>query len=256
MERLRSTGFATVTEFSEWASVSPITARRDIVALSQRGLVSKTHGGVMLRSGFGSRDGAETPRIRSPLLRAAAALVSPGMSIGICPGPGQLTEALAAAVADIRGVTVVTNSASVYRIASSARTSRDRSGAIMLGGTRAHSGAIVGPITLSGLSLLHVDCLFIQPSGLDEDIGFLAPSLLEAEVIRVFAERASKVIILNEREALDSPGTAAIGIFALADTVIAEDGALTPRLERALRRTLEFIVVAARQTQPGSTPVA
>src|ERR1700754_2780137 len=47
-ERLRANGAVTVAKVEERFGVSPMTARRDLAELERRGIVRRTHGGVVL----------------------------------------------------------------------------------------------------------------------------------------------------------------------------------------------------------------
>ncbi|MEK2492760.1 LacI family DNA-binding transcriptional regulator [Kitasatospora purpeofusca] len=64
LRRLRRSGSVRVAELAEQLGVSPITVRRDIVAMEQHGLLVRVHGGAMLR---------RPPKAERPARRRAAA---------------------------------------------------------------------------------------------------------------------------------------------------------------------------------------
>jgi DNA-binding LacI/PurR family transcriptional regulator len=63
LRRLREHGSLRVTEFAEELQVSPVTVRRDVEALAERGLVARVHGGAVLPETRARTTGGE-PRPR------------------------------------------------------------------------------------------------------------------------------------------------------------------------------------------------
>ncbi|MER6240878.1 substrate-binding domain-containing protein [Streptomyces clavifer] len=79
--RLRERGTLRVTEFAEELQVSPVTVRRDIETLADRGLVARVHGGAVLPTARAATTGTE-PAVRTQ------------------PGRGQLSFGLIVPAAD------------------------------------------------------------------------------------------------------------------------------------------------------------
>jgi DNA-binding LacI/PurR family transcriptional regulator len=64
LRRLREHGSLRVTEFAEELQVSPVTVRRDVEALAERGLVARVHGGAVLPETRAGAAGEPRPRPR------------------------------------------------------------------------------------------------------------------------------------------------------------------------------------------------
>nr|BFE56900.1 DeoR/GlpR family DNA-binding transcription regulator [Dactylosporangium thailandense] len=139
----RQCGGVGLRELSRRFHVSIPTIRRDLSALAERGLVRRVHGGaVPLVADAAPED-----------VRAAAALVEPGMAIGIS---GRRLGPRLAALVD--GVTLVTPMLAV------ARAVRGESVTLLLvGGVRTPSGSHAGPLAEQTLRSLHLDIAFVEP---------------------------------------------------------------------------------------------
>ncbi|MEV5312230.1 LacI family DNA-binding transcriptional regulator [Streptomyces sp. NPDC052610] len=61
LHRLRERGSIRVTDVAAELNVSPITVRRDVEALAERGLVTRVHGGAVLPEDRAETTGRETP---------------------------------------------------------------------------------------------------------------------------------------------------------------------------------------------------
>ena len=89
LERL---GAVRVSRLVEKLGVSDMTVRRDLDALSQRGLLTKVHGGAMAVSERSiDEPGFEAKQVRAQaekdsIAHAAAELISPGAAVGISAG--------------------------------------------------------------------------------------------------------------------------------------------------------------------------
>src|SRR5580765_6643825 len=112
LERVRETGAVRVADLARDLAVSDMTVRRDLEILHEHGLLEKVHGGATALSDLASFEPGFTAKSalqrseKAAIAAAAAARVEPGMAIGI--SAGTTTHALAAHVADVPGVTIVT----------------------------------------------------------------------------------------------------------------------------------------------------
>ncbi|GAA3016617.1 LacI family DNA-binding transcriptional regulator [Streptomyces fulvorobeus] len=66
LRRLREQGSLRVTEFAEELRVSPVTVRRDIEALAERGLIARVHGGAVLQESHAQSTGPAQPARKRP----------------------------------------------------------------------------------------------------------------------------------------------------------------------------------------------
>src|SRR4051794_41524443 len=87
---LQSSGAVTITDLQARFGVSPMTARRDLAVLAERGLARRTHGGAVVPSiaapenSFRHRLG-DARQAKARLAAAAFAPLAPGETV--LPGP-------------------------------------------------------------------------------------------------------------------------------------------------------------------------
>ena len=148
LDRVRETGAVRVADLARELEVSDMTVRRDLEILHDHGLLEKVHGGATAISGLASYEPGFVAKSalqqveKGAIATEAARLVEPGMAIAI--SAGTTTHALAARVAEIPGVTVVTNSLRVAEVLY--RSGRRDQTVILTGGVRTPSEALVGPV--------------------------------------------------------------------------------------------------------------
>src|SRR3954454_17524245 len=144
-EWLQSAGAGTITDLQSRFGVSPMTARRDLSILADRGLARRTHGGAVLPSlaarenSFAARLG-DSREAKTRLAEAAYALLTPGETVFL--DASSTTYFLARLIAERGlGVRVITNSLPVLHELSDADAE-----VIAIGGTfRRLTCSYVGP---------------------------------------------------------------------------------------------------------------
>jgi len=268
LERVRETGAVRVAELARDLAVSAMTVRRDLEVLDEHGLLEKVHGGATALSGLASFEPGFTAKSalqrseKAAIAAAAAERVKPGMAIGI--SAGTTTYALAAHVADVPGVTIVTNSIRVAEVLH--RSGRRDQTVILTGGTRTPSEALVGPFAVSQLRSVHLDQVFMGVHWMDAKAGFTCPNLLEAETDRALIDAGRRLVVLADHTKWGVIGIASIGRLDQADVLIS-DPWLEPDARSLLEETVgELILVGGDATSdeerdpsvlsPGVTPVA
>jgi DeoR/GlpR family transcriptional regulator of sugar metabolism len=145
-----------------------------------------------------SRREAEQASIES-FVRATT---RPGMTIGIC-GP-QSAARVAAALRDLAGVRVVTNSLKAWRALESTdhiRTSRS-SLHVVPGQLGAH-GTVTGSLAEKGVERFRIDAVYVCGGRYDAVRGFCVSDLHEASVDQAFVRRSAMVIAVSSAFASD-----------------------------------------------------
>jgi len=186
LDRVREDGGVRVADLVRDLGVSDMTIRRDMELLHERGLIEKVHGGAtalpgsaLFEPGFAAKSALQEAE-KEAIVDAAVALVEPGTAIGI--SAGTTTYALARRLAEVVGLTVVTNS---VRVADALHDAgRADQTIILTGGVRTPSDALVGPFAVAALRTIHVDLVFVGVHGMDPHSGFTCPNLLEADTDR------------------------------------------------------------------------
>ncbi|BEP15299.1 DeoR/GlpR family DNA-binding transcription regulator [Acidothermaceae bacterium B102] len=236
MVEVHRQGGVRVSDLVTQLDVSDMTIRRDLEALSRRGLVEKVHGGATLpvmraadEPGFAAKSSRE-PGEKEAIAKAAAALIPPGTSIAI--SAGTTTWALARHLSGIAGLTVVTNSVPVadvlHRSGSPDRT------VILTGGVRTPSNALVGSVAISALLSLHVDMVFMGVHGMDEHAGLTTPNLLEAETNQAMIRSGRRLVVVADHTKWGNVGLSRFARIQEAHVVISDD-----RLPDSARDTLD-----------------
>ncbi|HEY4189227.1 MAG TPA: DeoR/GlpR family DNA-binding transcription regulator [Candidatus Limnocylindrales bacterium] len=224
LDRVREEGAVRVAELSRDLGVSDMTVRRDLEILHEHGLLEKVHGGATLISGFASYEPGFVAKSalqqdeKQAIAAAAAALVEPGMAIAI--SAGTTTHALAARVAEVPGVTVVTNSLRVADVLY--RSGRRDQTVILTGGVRTPSEALVGSFAVAQLRSVHLDLVFMGVHGMDAKAGFTCPNLSEAETDRALIEAGRRLIVIADHSKWGVVGIASIARLDQADVIISD----------------------------------
>jgi len=234
LERATETGSVDVAQLAAALGVSGATIRRDLQSLSASRLLLRTHGGAVvgdvgqeLSVGIkATRNQAEKRRIG----RAAASLVEDGAVVGLTGG-STATE-LARALADRRGITVVTNA---INIAAELAT-RPLITLVVIGGVARPSYEMVGPAAEMMLDNYHLDIAFIGVDGLSAREGCTTYHEMEAQTDRNFLERSRRSVVIADSSKIGRVTFARIVALTRIDDIITDTDA-DPELLRELGET-------------------
>ncbi|TDB75567.1 DeoR/GlpR family DNA-binding transcription regulator [Micromonospora sp. KC723] len=247
LELIRQRGGVRVSHLVSRFGVSDMTIRRDLEVLAERGLVDKVHGGATLAGpGSAEEPGFAAKSIRQQtekraIVERAACLVEPGMAVAL--SAGTTTAALATRLADVRGLTVVTNSIPVADALY--QNPRPDQTVVLTGGIRTPSDALTGPVAEAAIGSLNVDVLFLGVHGMSPRTGFTTPNLLEAAVNRRLISAARRLVVLADHTKWETIGIATIAPLEAADVLIT-DARLPPEGRRQIGEQVgELIVVEA-----------
>jgi DeoR/GlpR family transcriptional regulator of sugar metabolism len=142
--------------------------------------------------------------------------------MAIAISAGTTTHALAARVAEVPGVTVVTNSLRVAEVLY--RSGRRDQTVILTGGVRTPSEALVGPFAVAQLRSVHLDLVFMGVHGMDAKAGFTCPNLSEAETDRALIEAGRRLVVLADHTKWGVVGIASIARLDQADVLVSDAG--------------------------------
>jgi DeoR family glycerol-3-phosphate regulon repressor len=186
----------TVEELAQQLGASPETIRRDLTELAARDVLRKFHGGAALpesgaEGAFQARMAENLPAKRA-IARRAAGLFAAGDTIFV--DTGSTTIAFAAALAQVSGLTVITNSVAVAGLLSRSGANR----AILLGGEHRHdAGENLGPLALRQIEGFRPRHAVVTVGALGPE-GALDFDLQEAEIARAMIERAEAATVLAD----------------------------------------------------------
>ena len=257
VEELRRQGAVRVNELTALLQVSEMTVRRDLDALASAGVLEKVHGGATFRGGLSAEEpGFEAKSHRQlkekeAIARVASRLVEPGQSIGLTAGT--TTWRLAHHLAAVPDLTVVTNSMQIANVLH--REPRPDLTVVLTGGMRTPSDALVGPIALTAIRLLHLDRLFLGVHGVSGDAGLTTPNLLEAETNRALVDASDRIVVVADHTKWGVRGLSQIVGLKDIDIFVSDNG-LSADARAAIGEHVERIVIAPIRGQGGLTGVA
>ncbi len=169
LDTVRALGSATVEALAERFGVTLQTVRRDVKLLSDAGLLARFHGGVRLPAStteniaYRQRQ-ALNDAAKRRIAQAVAAQVPEGCSLIL--NIGTTTEAVARALAQHRGLRVITNNLNVAAILSDNPDCE----VIVAGGlVRSRDRGIIGESTVEFIGQFKVDIGLIGISGIEAD---------------------------------------------------------------------------------------
>ncbi|MGY1439057.1 DeoR/GlpR family DNA-binding transcription regulator [Streptomyces reniochalinae] len=232
LELLGERGSMEVEEAATALEVSAATTRRDMDALAEQQLLTRTRGGAVLsavtydlpiRYKRGHHVGA-----KQSLARAAAAMVERGSVVGLSGGT-TTTEIARALVtrADLAEpspqphLTIVTNALNIaYELAV-----RPQVKTVLTGGV-AHSRTfeLTGPYSELMLGEITVDIAFIGANGMDPRTGATVHDEAEGRINGLMARHAERAVVVTDSSKAGVRCFARIGGPELFDTFLTDSG--------------------------------
>jgi DeoR family transcriptional regulator, aga operon transcriptional repressor len=240
-------GYCTIVELSKIFGVSEMTIRRDVAKLVSEERIRGFHGGVspiavqeIKGSQYSHRIVSKGDVKRNIALRALQ-LVEENSVIGLDAGT---TVAMLANLLPDSGRHLRVVTASLPAV--SALAENPAAEVICLGGAL-HQDAMsfAGPATLSAISNLHIETLFLAASGLN-DRGAFCANEFDALTKRALIEVSDNVVLLADSSKFSIPAMVKICGWDSINTLIIDDD-LSVDAERMLRdREVEVLKVQAR----------
>ena len=192
--RVRDHGFVTIETLAEEFDTSAQTVRRDIIRLSEVGLLQRFHGGAGLADTTARPMRARASDDRSEEKRrvglCVAGLITNGSTVFL--DGGSTAQAVGEALREHQGLRIVTNN-----LLAALSAGRSGPGQVHLTGgeLRGDDGTLVGSQTVSMLQDIRVDTAVIGCAGFDTDGS---PMDFDGERIAVkrAAMRSARVVVL------------------------------------------------------------
>ncbi|MFF9066430.1 DeoR/GlpR family DNA-binding transcription regulator [Streptomyces sp. NPDC014891] len=241
LELLAASGKLEVEEAATALDVSAATIRRDLDELAEQQLLIRTRGGAVAHGVSyelplrykSTRHAAEKRRIAE----AAADLIAPGEVVGLNGGTTTTEVARALALrfasgrADTAGttgpapsgpaLTVVTNALNI----AGELAVRPQIKIVTTGGVaRPQTYELVGPLTVGVLTEVVLDVVVLGVDGVDPGLGVMAHQEDEASISRLFAERASRVVVVTDSSKMGRRAFARICGLDRIDLLVTDTG--------------------------------
>lgn len=194
MQMLSKTSSLKVTELADSFNVSESTIRRDLQEMELNGMLTRTHGGAVVKSrtsfepSFKEKE-MEKHDEKVGIGAIAASMIEDGDTIILDSGTTSLE--IARHITS-HNITVITNSIDI----ASELSVRDDIELIVAGGNlRKNTRAMVGHITEHILNNFRVDKAFIGANGISIEEGITTPNFIEAQTKKAMINVANRVII-------------------------------------------------------------
>jgi DeoR family transcriptional regulator of aga operon len=231
LERLSESGGVGVSDLARELSASPATVRRDLRLLEQQRLLARTHGGAVAQGVLyelplryrGARHGEDKRRIAA----CAADRVNEGMVVGLTGGT--TTTEVARAVAEMKRLTIVTNSLSI----ASELAVRPNLKLVLTGGVaRPESYELIGPLAEATLSGLHLDLAIVGVDGISASAGLTTHHETEASTNRALIARAERTVVVADSSKVGKAAFACIVAAGSVEELITDPDADAAELSR------------------------
>lgn len=251
LDLLAESGKVDVEQIVETLGASPATARRDLDALDEQQLLSRTHGGAVARSIAYDLPlrykNQQSPDRKMAIAKAASKLVRRGAIVGLCGGTTTTTIAdELMSRADIMeqatdpGLTIVTNAINIGMHLAA----RPQIKTVLTGGVvHARSYELVGAAASATLGVMNLDIAFVGANGLDAITGASSHDEREAVVNVLMASRATTAVLVVDSSKIGKRAFATIGGPETFSTVITDSDAKPDDCE-ALREAGFTVIVA------------
>ena len=216
-------GVIRVNELSERFGVSVMTIRRDLMALEEQGLLSRSHGGAVSRKRFTrepyfDQKGRRNRDEKVSIARAAANLAEPGETVFVNSGSTTLELLRALPPIELR---VVTSNAGAI----SALTSPSIECIVAGGVYRPRSNSFVGGFAIRALEQIYGSKAFIGVDGLSLEAGLTTPHHQEAEIAREMISRTrGEVIVLADSSKIGGVAPFVTATLDAIDLVVTDSG--------------------------------
>jgi DeoR family transcriptional regulator, aga operon transcriptional repressor len=198
LDRLATTGSASVNELASEYGVSRATLRLEELQVAAQRLLDRTHGGAVADTEayelpLRYRDAQQRDAKRAIAREAVRRVPTDGAVIGLTGGT--TTTEVARIMADRAGLTVVTNAINIGALLAV----RPRLKLIMTGGVaRPQSYELVGPLAEATVAGLNIEITFVGVDGLDPIGGVTTHDEIEAHTDAALLRASKRVIVVAD----------------------------------------------------------
>ena len=233
-----------VSALSELLGVSEMTIRRDLERLENEGLLSRTHGGAILKQHI-----VEEPRYvtnvrahaeeKQRIARATAAMIKPGETVFL--GSGTTATQVLSHVDPELHARIVTHNLGAVLVGPGEGARRHPPRRRSTGRARTRSKA---PCRSRSLSGFHASKFILGADGVSLEEGITTASVGLAGVERAMIRQTrGEVIVLADRSKIGVVGDFVICTLDDVQTVVVDDGVDDDVRDEMLRRGLRVVAV-------------
>jgi DeoR family transcriptional regulator, aga operon transcriptional repressor len=243
LKRLAADRSLGVAELAESFGVSQATLRRDLQALHEQRLLTRTHGGaqaseVAYELPMRYRDAHHREQKRRIAVAAVSRIPQGPLAVGLTGGT--TTSEVARLLMERTGLTVVTNALNI----AAEIALRPRLRLVVTGGvSRSQSYELVGPWAERTLLGLNVAIAFVGVDGISAGGGLTTHDEVEAKTNAVLISRAQRTIVVADGSKVGRDLLARIVDIQEVDELITDDSADEGALDALRRAGLKVTLV-------------
>jgi DeoR family transcriptional regulator, fructose operon transcriptional repressor len=234
---------ASVAELSLAFKIGEATIRRDLSDLEARGLVQRTHGGVLLMEKIGvdysvMERSAQNLEAKTKIARFIAHFIHDNETLMM--DAGSTTQLIARMLKDKHGLVVVTNSPLVAE----ELVTGDGFQVICTGGElKEPTRAMVGPVAEHTVRQFRANRVILGMSALKADEGLFTVNHQEAELKRAMIGSGKEVIVAMDSSKMGKVNHSFVCDFSRIDKVVTDGQIPHDELTRLEERGVEVILV-------------
>ena len=246
---LEEQGAVSVSELTDHFNVSAMTIRRDLAALSESGIVSRSGGGATLKHGslfeldISQKMRAQVSQKRA-IGKAGATEVEDGSSVFIdC---GTTPAAVARELVHHQDLTVFTNSL----LAASVLSKAPHLQLIMCPGEyRPRTMGFLGQTTIEFMKNFKVDIAFMGAEGISGTVGMSVPDADDCITKREMLDVARKVVFVADSTKFGQEWLCSICPLEDVDAIVTDCGITEQSLEECRGHQVQVKAVCAQDTR-------
>ncbi len=243
VELLEARRSVRVSLLSDTLGVSEMTIRRDLEQLERAGLLSRMHGGAILKQRM-LEEALYATNVRTHseekrrIAQAAAATITLGETVFLSSGT-TAAQVLSHVDPQLKARVVTHN---VGAISTGQRTSLD---VVLVGGSyRQRSNTLEGALAIEAVSTFHASRFIIGADGVTLEEGITTPSIGLAGVERAMIRQTrGEIVVLADSSKFGVVGDVAICTLDKVNTIIVDDGVGEDVREEMERLGLRQVVV-------------
>lgn len=249
LTRLRTQGRVSGAELATLFGVSEDSIRRDLRELASQGLCRRVYGGALLPTltfaSFPQRQEENALR-KQALAKAAVSLVQSNQVLLI--DAGSTNNAIAAALPERQGLTVVTNAPSIAQ----QLMTREGLEVLLIGGRMdMRAGGSVGAHALDQLRRFRADLCFPGACAIDSAHGLWGLDSDQAVFKRAMIEASGTCVVVVLNDKLETPAPFQVADLNVIDYLVVEHDAPPAQVKAFQNRGLELRFSAPPDSQHG-----
>lgn len=247
LEIIRKKERVAVEELAQLLDISRETIRRDLTDLANLDKIRKIHGGATLPRVYGEGSFqhrmSENAQSKAKIAQEAVKIFNEKEAMGqtLFIDTGSTTHYFAQELAEISGLTIVTNSTWIARVVSSSNTNNQ---VFLLGGEfSSDNSQTVGAMVTSQIRSFRAHHVVLTVGALDWRTGAMDYNIEEAQVARAMIEQSQSITILMDSSKFNKLASFEVCSLSKIDRLIC-DKAPPPELHEALIDAEVEVIIA------------